>query len=426
MKIDAQSITSFIPIEGWVRIKKLVQNMTFFLSKRSLYWTRATRFFRTLVGIVAILLVVLIYATPKALASDHQDTTFLATQLTAADLTDLFVFESPTDPNNVVLVMDFDPLIVSGEVRPFDPNVLYQFNIDNTGDSVEDIVLQFQINGTGSNQTVTVSRPTSPIQVGTRSTLLPISRTGQLNQTFSFNGINPTKFFVGTRKDPFFFDLEQFFKIIPDRNYSLQPNPSPPFQVLSFRPPGQAQDTLAPFNVHSIIVELPKQELGSGKIGVWITTSVETPRFRNQNFAQIERLAVPALNELFMDFQAHNNSNIQTPTQDASNQSQFIRAFVNAIGRPQGIADAVISVAIPDVIQADLSKSSGSYFGTQLGNNFGGRRPKDDVIDVTASVVFGDAVTGITTGKIPGLTSDNVGPNDANFLPTFPYLGNPL
>ncbi|MEH2116848.1 DUF4331 domain-containing protein [Nostoc sp.] len=426
MKINAQSITSFIPIKGWVRIEKLVQNMAFFPIKRSQYWTRATRFFRTLVATVAILLVVLIYATPKALASDHQDTTFLATQLTAADLTDLFVFESPTDPNNVVLVMDFDPLIVSGEMRPFDPNVLYQFNIDNTGDSVEDIVLQFKINGTGSNQTVTVSRPTSPIQVGTRSTLLPVSTTVPLNQTFSINGINPTKFFVGTRKDPFFFDLEQFFKIIPDRNYSLQPNPSPPFQVLSFRPPGQAQDTLAPFNVHSIIVELPRQELGSGKIGVWITTSVETPRFRNQNFAQIERLAVPALNELFMDFQAHNNSNIQTPTQDASNQSQFIRAFVNAIGRPQGIADAVISVAIPDVIQADLSKPSGSYFGTQLGNNFGGRRPKDDVIDVTASVVFGNAVTGITTGEIPGLTSDNVGPNDANFLPTFPYLGNPL
>ncbi|MEH1889993.1 MAG: DUF4331 domain-containing protein [Nostoc sp.] len=426
MKINAQSITSFIPIKGWVRIEKLVRNLAFFPLKRSLYWTRATRFFRTLVGIVAILLLVLIYATPKALASDHQDTTFLATKLTAADLTDLFVFESPTDPNNVVLVMDFDPLIVSGEMRPFDPNVLYQFNIDNTGDSVEDIVLQFKINGTGSNQTVTVSRPTSPIQVGTRSTLLPVSRTGQLNQTFSFNGINPTKFFVGTRKDPFFFDLEQFFKIIPDRNYSLQPNPSPPFQVLSFRPPGQARDTLAPFNVHSIIVELPRQELGSGKIGVWITTSVETPRFRNQNFAQIERLAVPALNELFMDFKAHNNSNIQTPTQDASNQSQFIRAFVKAIGRPQGIADAVISVAIPDVIQADLSKPSGSYFGTQLGNNFGGRRPKDDVIDVTASVVFGNAVTGITTGEIPGLTSDNVGPNDANFLPTFPYLGNPL
>jgi len=195
---------------------------------------------------------------------------------------------------------------------------------------------------------------------------------------------------------------------------------------LSFRPPGEAQDTLAPFNVHSIIVELPRELLGSGKIGVWMTTSVKTPRHRHRYLAQIERLAVPALNELFMDFKAHNNSNLQTPTNDASNQSQFIQAFVGAICRPQAIADAVISVAIPDVMQADLSQPSGSYFGTQLGNNFGGRRPKDDVIDVTLSVVFGDAVTGISTGKIPGLTSDNVGPNDANFLSTFPYLGNPL
>ncbi|RCJ42463.1 hypothetical protein A6770_34730 [Nostoc minutum NIES-26] len=424
MRINARSITSFIPTEGRLLIDKAVQNMAFFSIERSLCWTGASRFFRPIVAFVAILLLVLIYATPKALASDHQDTTFLATKLTAADLTDLFVFESPIDPKNVVLVMDFDPLIVSGEMRPFDPNVLYQFKIDNTGDSIEDVVLQFNVNGTGNKQTVTVRGPSRPIAVGTESALLPVSWTGQLNQTFSaYNGM---KFFVGTRKDPFFFDLEQFFKIIPDRNYNFQPNPSPPFQVLSFRPPGQAQDTLAPFNVHSIIAELPRKLLGSGKIGVWMTTSVKTPRLRNGNFAQIERLAVPALNELFMDFKAHNNSNLQTPTKDASNQSQFIQAFVKAIGRPQGIANAVISVAIPDVIQADLSKPRGSYFGTQLGNNFGGRRPKDDVIDVTASVVFGDAVTGITAGKIPALTSDNVGPNNANFLSTFPYLGNPL
>ena len=92
---------------------------------------------------------------------------------------------------------------------------------------------------------------------------------------------------------------------------------------------------------------------------------------------------------------------------------------MKTIGRPQGIADAVISVAIPDVIKADLSKPTGSYFGTQLGQNFGGRRPKDDVIDVTASVVFGSAVTGITAGAIPALTSDNVAANPANFLSVF-------
>ena len=372
---------------------------------------------------LAALLLVFFQIAPPALASDHQDTTFLATKLTAADLTDLYVFESATNPANVVLAMNFDPLITSGEVRPFDPAILYQFKIDNTGDGVEDLVLQFQNRGRGRRQSVVVRGPGKPKKVGTESSLIGASSVvGPLDKAFTAGKM---KVFVGTRKDPFFFDLEQFFKIIPDRNYLMQPNPAPPLTVVSFRPPGEAMDTLDPYNVHSIVVELPRKLLGNGKIGVWMTTSIRTPRLRNGNFTQIERLAVPALNELFMDFKAHNVSNLQTPTEDAANQSKFIRSFVKAIGRPEGIADAVISVAIPDVIQADLSKQNGSYFGTQLAGNFGGRRPKDDVIDVTASVVFGSAVTGITEGAIPALTSDNVAPRETNFLPTFPYLGNP-
>lgn len=406
--------------EGGYSTEKLARHSIILSCKQLFQPIKA--WFRT-AGVFIVVLAVLFYTIP-AWASDHQDTTFLATRLTAADLTDLFVFESPSDPSKVVLAMDFDPLITSGEVRPFDPRVLYQFKIDNTGDGVEDRVIQFQVNNRGPNQTVSVYGPGRPDRIGTISRLIAFKRQGRLNQAFSAgDGITA---FMGTRKDPFFFDLEQFFKILPDRNYQVQPNPSPPFTVLSFRPPGEAQDTLAPFNVHSIVIELPRALLGNGKIGVWMTTSVGDPRRRVGNFVQIERLAVPALNELFMDFNAHNGSNVQTPTEDAGNQSNFIRSFVTAIGRPQGIADAVISVAIPDVIQADLSKPTGSYFGTQLGQNFGGRRPKDDVIDVTASVVFGSAVTGITTQQYPGLTSDNVGPNDANFLPTFPYLGNPL
>lgn len=381
-----------------------------------------TRLFQATATCIAVLLLVLSSVLP-ARASDHQDTTFLATQLRAADLTDLYVFGSPKDKTNVVLIMDFDPLIVSGEQRPYDPKVLYQFKIDNTGDYVEDLVLQFQVNGTSAQSGVTVRGPGRPSVVGTQSQLIAVSGTGTLNQTFTTK--NKLTAFVGLRKDPFYFDLEQFFKILPDRNYLVQPNPSPPLTVTSFRPPGQAQDTLAPFNVHSIVAELPRKLLvgnnRTGIINVWMTTSTPT----GSAYTQVERLAVPALNELFMDFQAHDASNRLTPTGDAANQSNFIRSFVTTIGRPPGIADAVISVAIPDAITADLTKPFGTYFGARLGKNLGGRRPKDDVIDVTASVVFGSAVTGITQGVIPPLTKDNVGPNPANFRTTFPYLGEP-
>ncbi|MGV0023865.1 DUF4331 domain-containing protein [Phormidesmis priestleyi] len=422
MKISVWGSTSTLTNKRASLLKKSVFSKVVPFFKQS-YQRSIKRWLRT-TGICAIVLLTVFFTALPARASDHQDTTFLANKLTAADLTDLFVFESPSDPSKVVLAMDFDPLITQGEVRPFDPAILYQFKIDKTGDNVEDLVLQFRINGRGRKQSVSVFGPGRPAKVGTESKLIRSTGTGKLNQAFyAKKGL---KVFVGQRKDPFFFDLEQFFKILPDRNYQVQPNPGPPLTVVSFRPPGEAKDTLAPFNVHSIVVELPRKLLGDGKIGAWITTSVQTPRLRKGNYAQIERLAVPALNELFMDFKAHNASNLRTPTKDADNQSSFIRSFVTTIGRPQGIADAVISVAIPDVVKADLSKPTGSYFGAQLGQNFGGRRPKDDVIDVTASVVFGDAVTGIKDGAIPALVSDNVGANDANFLHEFPYLGNPL
>ena len=85
--------------------------------------------------------------------------------------------------------------------------------------------------------------------------------------------------FAGAREDPFFFDLNQFFAILPDRATPLTgkavSNPDTP-QVASFRPPGAAKDFLAGYNVLSVVVELPKSMLAPGankKIHVWCTTS---------------------------------------------------------------------------------------------------------------------------------------------------------
>ena len=165
--------------------------------------------------LVSAFLVVFCFAISPAIASDHQDTTFLQSRLTSADLTDLFVFESPKDPSKVVLAMDFDPLIAKGEFRSFDPSVLYQFKIDKTGDGIEDLVMQFRINGRGRYQTVSVYGPDRPYTVGTQSKIVGLNQTGPLNK--SFKARKDIDVFVGDRKDPFFFDLEQFFKIIPNQ-----------------------------------------------------------------------------------------------------------------------------------------------------------------------------------------------------------------
>ena len=236
-----------------------------------------------LLGAMAITPAVIFSVATKTRGSDHADTPTIA-KTPGADLTDVFVFPSPTNPANVVLVMNVHPLIPTGMSAgvSFDPDVLYQFKIDNVGDNVEHLVIQMKATGTGPNQVIAVAGPMAPTTTGAQSFLLVQNglTTGTINQTFSPQpGI---KVFAGAREDPFFFDLNQFFKILPDRASPLtgvaDPTPNVPKAATFNGFPGTpaASDFLAGYNVLSIIVELPKSQLigsGGGKIGVWCTTS---------------------------------------------------------------------------------------------------------------------------------------------------------
>ncbi len=229
----------------------------------------------------------------RARGSDHADTPAIA-QRPGGDLTDVFIFPSPTNANNVVLIMDAHGLIPPGQSAgvSFDPNVLYQFKIDNTGDAVEDLVIQAKFSGTGAGQQVQIAGPVKPTRTGTVSQFETAdSVVGTINQPFTLS--NGVKVFAGAREDPFFFDLEQFYTILPDRAKPVFPStftntsgsavttspadPNAP-QATTWRPAGQARDYLAGLNCLSVVVEMPKSMLttpgGNGKIRVWCTTSI--------------------------------------------------------------------------------------------------------------------------------------------------------
>ena len=80
------------------------------------------------------------------------------------------------------------------------------------------------------------------------------------------------------REDPFFIDLEQFFRVVPDRKpstgqLSLIPDVA---TATTFRTPASAVDFVKGFNVLSIVIELPAPQLtqgGNAKIGLWGTIS---------------------------------------------------------------------------------------------------------------------------------------------------------
>lgn len=212
-----------------------------------------------------------------ALASDHQDTPDVELN-PAMDMTDLYVFPSPT-PGRVVLVMNSWGLLTPAETptTSFDPNILYQFKIDNNHDGIEDKVIQVTFHGTGAGQTVDVRGPVAPPVVGAMgnkvSSAAPVV-TGATRTTLgAASGI---QVYAGPRDDPFFIDLEQFFRIIPDRKpvtgiLSQLPDTA---TATAWRNPGV--DFLAGFNVLSIVIELPASDLtgtSGPNFGVWATMS---------------------------------------------------------------------------------------------------------------------------------------------------------
>src|SRR5262245_37551749 len=195
-----------------------------------------------------------------ARASDHQDNPLVELN-PAMDMTDVYAFPG-SSPDRIALVLNSWAFLTPAQTpsTTFDPNLLYQFKIDNTGDAKEDKVIQIAFKGTGANQTVEVRGPVAPPVLGAMNNQLASADpvvSGPLNQVLgSPAGV---QVFAGAREEPFFIDLEQFFRIIPDRKPSTGVLSALPDTATagSFRTAATAVDYPKGFNVLSIVVELP-------------------------------------------------------------------------------------------------------------------------------------------------------------------------
>src|SRR5215207_1223309 len=232
---------------------------------------------RTLLSRPARLAAAVIAVAATALrASDHQDTPEVELS-PRMDINDVYAFPGGGD-DRIALVMTTSSPITPGNsaTASFDPNLLYQIKVDNTGDAVEDLVLQVTFEGTGAAQRVHVRGPVKPSETGVRSTLVA-SGEETVGATNAVVGASPgIQVFAGLRDDPFFLDLEQFFRIIPDRrpvSGELSRLPDQP-SAGAFRNPGI--DYLRGLNTLAIVIELPKARLTAGggtRLGVWGTIS---------------------------------------------------------------------------------------------------------------------------------------------------------
>jgi len=437
---------------------------------------------------VALVAAIGTYGVRSLVASDHQDSP-LTVSRPGIDITDVFVYPSPHDPNAVVLAMDVSPLIPTGmgNSRSFDPGAMYQFKIGTGNDFNEDLVVQLKASGTGPSQKLTMYGPAKPNMQGVLSTF--VAPTGTFNfdaPTMLSNGVHA---YAGPREDPFYFDLSQFFKIIPDRDFHNQPNPPPP-TAACFRKDGQ--DFLAGFNVLQIAFEMPRRLLADptgdvGRINVWATTSLPindgsasesspfaslqnvknnvakllgTDAGTNVTYTQVERLARPAVKEATENFADHDKTNRSPITNDTVLANSIHNFMINVAHRSPRIADAAVKVLIPDAIEADLSapgparylavETNGKsglpvavvravppfgIYGIKraLGDpyrHFGGRDLRSPVIDLSLGSLFGSLIPKLglapDDGKeTPCLTSDNVTPAAKHYQNDFPYAGAP-
>src|SRR5262245_42930870 len=99
-----------------------------------------------------------------AWAADHAEAPLVESDQ-GADIADVYAFLDPSDNSKVILAFDVHGFIVPGEngnLGGFDPNVLFRFNIENTGDADADKSIYVSFD----EQTSRSQPQTAHIQIG--------------------------------------------------------------------------------------------------------------------------------------------------------------------------------------------------------------------------------------------------------------------
>jgi hypothetical protein len=274
------------------------------------------------------------------------------------------------------------------------------------------------------------------------------------------------RLFVGQRKDPFVVNLGETFDLV---NYA--------------HPVGEAfantqPNSIGGKNVTSLILEVPISCLVTRKtpiIGGWTTASLpqtrvlkgagfkdDQPDLENGDFRQVSRLGMPLVNELVIGLKDKDRFNASEPEDDTQFATYVTNPTLPAIiaalfGTPAPTlfprTDLIATFLTgiegvnqpPHVKAAEMLRintstpvtacASQSRLGVIAGDNAGfpnGRRPGDDVVDITLRVAMGRLITLGLFGAKTQAPSGGLDFTDGAFVQctdfdtSFPYIKNPL
>ncbi len=360
-----------------------------------------------------------------ALAADHGDAPNVAGDQ-AADLGDTYVFLDPNDNTKVFLAMTFRGFIVPGEAvnfTSFDQNVLYRFEIENTGDAKADAFIDVTFGPrTAPNlpQTATIKLPggkkgstfTAPTTIATQAATAPAP-------TITTDPDTGVSFFAGEVDDPFFFDIPAFSRFLASVKAGT-PDPTV-FQ--------RGRDTFAGYNILSIALRVPRDlirgaptnnKIGVDAVSLRARQTIKGDVIRsNGKFHQVDRSGNPAVNVALIPFARKNEFNAATTEDDAKGQfAADIVGILKGLGTDDAHIAILADVAVThgDFEHIDLSiANTGPGGGNNAGAGFpNGRRPSDDVIDTLLTIIANGAKLG-----------DGVDANDKPFRNEFPFFAAP-
>ena len=275
---------------------------------------------------------------------------------------------------------------------------------------------------------------------------------------------SPGRVFVGQRKDPFVVNLGETFDLVNIAN--------------PVGSPSGAADALAGKNVTSVEMEVPASCLVENSsqpiIGGWTTASVPALRFQNAswgsnnngtNLTQVSRLGMGLVNELVIGITDKDRFNSSLPQNDAqflqyvTNPSVpfLIQALFPSVKAPTLFprSDLVATFLTgikglnqpPNVVPAEMLRlntgtpimpyGSQNRLGALGGDDAGypnGRRPGDDLVDITLQVAMGALIyngsfgfgtpSQAPSGNLP--FTDGAFIDETFFNMAFPYLKTPL
>lgn len=320
-------------------------------------------------------------------AADHKEAP-LVSERPPEDIADLYAFMSPTNAENLVLVMTVNPFNIPGAGGGFNfaPDVRYVFHIDNDGDTVSDkrITLEFDADQTFHMYTsggVMIQGQATPATAASEAAEPIIA---------SADGVSV---FAGPRDDPFFFDFVGFNRVLGGIGGFTN------------------KDSFAGYNVSAIVVEAPAAYFEGDVLNIWATTESRRIAFKNGNKGpfnfrrQFDRMGNPGVSTALIPSGLKDRYNQVSPLLDASEFAGPIVATLQALGTSDENIGVLASVAVPDVLTINVTEPTGFPNGRGLA---------DDVIDTLFFFIFNDS--GV---------SDGVNGNDVEFQDTFPYLAAP-